>query len=75
MGTGCASDAKRWYQPLKTWWVAHRAARHDAKLATLRARWDATRETVRRIHADAAVDMIAPAHACAITTALCDLGA
>jgi hypothetical protein len=42
-----ASDATRWYQQLNAWGVAHHAARHDAQLATHRARWDARREAVR----------------------------
>jgi hypothetical protein len=49
-------------------------ARHDATLATLRARWDARREPVRPLHADAAIDMVASTHTFSTTTALCDLG-
>jgi hypothetical protein len=74
IGVGRATDAKRWYQPLKAWWADHKAARRDAHLAALTARWDARRETVRLQHADAAVDMIAPVHVFSTTTALCDLG-
>jgi hypothetical protein len=74
IGIGRATDAKSWYQQLKAWWTAHQAARQDAKIATLSACWDAQREAVRLQHADAAVDMVAPAHAFSITTALCDLG-
>ncbi len=74
IGIGRASDAKSWYQQMKEWWTTHKAARQDAKLATLRARWDTRREAVHPLHADAAVDMIAPAHAFSTTTALCDLG-
>lgn len=74
IGVGRAADGKGWYQQLTDWWVARKAARHDAKLATLRARWDARREAVRLQHADAAVDMVAPVHACSTATALCDLG-
>jgi len=50
------------------------AARHDAKLATLTARWDARREAVHPLHADAAVDMVAATHVFSTTTTLCDLG-
>jgi hypothetical protein len=70
---GRARDVKGWYQQLKEWWAAHKAARHAAKLATLNARWDAKREAVRLLHADAAPDMVAPAHAFSTATALCDL--
>ena len=73
IGVGRARDAKGWYQQLKEWWVAHKAARHDATLATLGARWDARREAVRPLQADAAIDMVASTHACSTTTALYDL--
>jgi hypothetical protein len=73
IGIGHATDAKGWYQQLKAWWATQKVARHDARLATLTARWDAKREAVRLQHADAAVDMVGPAHACSTTAALCDL--
>jgi hypothetical protein len=73
IGVSRATDEKGWYQQLTEWWAAHKAARHDAKLATLRARWDARREAVRPLHADAAIDMVASTHAFSTTTALCDL--
>jgi hypothetical protein len=72
-GVGRVNDDTGWRQQLRAWWAAHKAARHDAKLATLSARWDVRREAVRVLHADAAIDMIAPAHACSTTTALCAL--
>jgi hypothetical protein len=74
IGIGRATDAKSWYQQLNAWWSAHQTACRHARLARLNARWDARREAVRLQHADAAVDMVAPAHAFSITTALCDLG-
>jgi hypothetical protein len=74
IGIGRARDAKGWYQQLKAWWATQKATRHDAKLVALNARWHARREVVRLQHADAAVDMVAPAHAYSTTTALCDLG-
>ena len=58
---------------MNAWWTAHKAARQDAKLATLRARWDDRREVVCPLHADAAVDMVAATHAFAMTTMVCDL--
>jgi hypothetical protein len=70
---GHATDGQGWYQQVTAWWAAHQAARQEAKLATLRAHWDARREAVRPLHADAAVDMVASTHACSTTTALCDL--
>jgi hypothetical protein len=74
IGVGRATDVTNWYQQLKAWWADHTAARRDAHLAALNARWDARREAVRLQHADAAVDMLAPAHAFSTATALCDLG-
>jgi hypothetical protein len=73
IGLSRTTDGKGWYQQLTEWWVAHKAARHDATLATLRARWDARREAVCPLHADAAIDMVASTHACSTTTALYDL--
>jgi hypothetical protein len=75
VGIGRVRDAKSWYQQMKQWRAAHMAARHGAKLATLKARWDVTREAVHPFNADAALDMVASTHACSTTTALCDLGA
>jgi hypothetical protein len=73
IGVGRAGGVKGWYHELKDWWTAHKNAYHEARRATLKARWDARRETVRPIHADAAVDLVASTHAFSTTTALCDL--
>jgi len=73
IGVGRAIDAKEWFQQLKAWWAARMAARQEAKLATLTARWDARREAVHPLHADAAIDMVPSTHACSTTTALCNL--
>ena len=73
-GVGRTQDTKGWFQQLNEWWAGHQAARHEAKLAALTARWDTRREAVRLLHADAALDLVAPAHAFSTTTALCDLG-
>jgi hypothetical protein len=73
IGVGRASDTKNWYQQLKAWWAAYKAARQEAKLTSLRAHWDARREAVRPLHADAAIDMVASIHTCSTTTALSSL--
>ena len=73
LGIGRATDGKRWYHQLKAWWATHKAARQEAKLVSLRARWDARREAVRPLHADAAIDMVASTHAFSTTKALCNL--
>ena len=59
---------------MKAWWAAHKAVREDAKLAGLRAHWDARHEAVRPLHADAAIDMVASTHAFSTTRALSNLG-
>jgi hypothetical protein len=74
IGIGRVRDAKRWDQRIKQWWAAHKAARHAARLVTLKAPWDAKRETVRPLRADAAADMVAATHAFSTITAFCDLG-
>ena len=73
IGVGRARDVKGRYHELKDWWLAHKAARHEARLATLKARWNARREVVHPLHADAALDLVASTHAFSTTTALCDL--
>jgi hypothetical protein len=74
LGIGRATGTKGWYAQFKTWWTAHKAARDGARLAALKTRWDIRREAVHPCRADAAADMVAPAHAYSTTTALCDLG-
>lgn len=73
IGVGRARDIKGWCYELKDWWPAHKSARREAKLAVLKARWNARREAVRPLHADAALDLVAATHAFSSTTALCDL--
>ena len=73
IGMGRATDTQGWYQQTKAWWAAHKAARHDATLATLNTRWDARREAVRPLQTDAAIDMVASTHACSTTTVVCAL--
>jgi hypothetical protein len=73
IGVNRARDTKRWYQQLKAWWAEHQAARRAAHLAALRASWDARREAIRPLHADAAIDLVAPAHAGSTIIALSSL--
>jgi len=74
IGVSRIRGPKSWYQQIRDRWTAYKAARHDAKLATLNTRWDARNEAVLPLNADAAIDMVAPTHACSTTTALCNLG-
>jgi hypothetical protein len=73
IGVGRARDVKGWYHLLRDRWAAYTTARHEAKLAALKARWNARREAVSPLPADAAVDLVASTHAFSTTTALCDL--
>jgi hypothetical protein len=70
IGVGRARDAKGWSQQLRDWWTAHKAARRQARLAALDACWDAQREAVRPLRADAAPDIVAAQHAFATATRL-----
>ena len=47
---------------------SHKAAHHDAKLATLKARWDARREAVTPFRAEAAPEMVAAQHTLSVAT-------
>jgi hypothetical protein len=73
IGVSRATVGQGWYQQLKNWWAAYKAARYEAHVATLRAQWDARHEAIRSLHTDAAIDMVASAHRFSTTTALCDL--
>jgi hypothetical protein len=61
-GVDRATDTTRWSQPLKAWWAACAATRQQAKLAALKACWDAPRDPFTPRCADAAPEM-AIAHA------------
>jgi hypothetical protein len=69
IGVGRTTQAQGWYAQFKAWW----AARRDAKRAALNAYWDARREAVRSFRADAAIDMVPPAHVHTAARAYCDL--
>jgi hypothetical protein len=56
-GIGRATDAKGWSRQLKEWWAAHKAARREARRASLHACWDAKREAVTSSRAEAALEM------------------
>lgn len=63
VGVGRARGGASWYEQLKEWWASHKAARRETRLAALNACWDAKREAIRPLRADAAPDMVAAQHA------------
>jgi hypothetical protein len=70
LGVSRARDAQGWYQQLREWWAARKAAREQAKLAALNACWDAQHETFKPLRAEAAPEMAAARHAISIATML-----
>jgi hypothetical protein len=73
IGVGRGRSETGWYRQLRQWWEAHKAAREQAKLRALNARWDAQREAVRPLPAWAAADMVATQYAFATATRLSGL--
>jgi hypothetical protein len=70
IGIDRARDTKSWYQQLRDWWTAHKAARQQAHLEALHRCWDARREAVTPYRAEAAPEMAAAHHAIAVATML-----
>ncbi len=70
IGRGRARAAQGWYEHLKAWWITHKAMRHEAELAAIATRWDATREAVIPCRADAAPEMAAAQHAFSVVTVI-----
>ena len=57
IGLGRAGGGASWYQQIKEWWALRISARQQAKLAALKARWDAEHEAMKPLRADAAIEM------------------
>jgi hypothetical protein len=73
IGVGGARRRAGWYGQLRWWWDAHKAAREQAELRALSARWDAQHEAVRPLQAGAAADMVAAQYAFSTATRLSGL--
>ena len=70
IGIGRARATKSWYQQLRDWWTAHKAARQQANLEALHRCWDAQRETVTPQRAEAAPEMAAAHHGISVASML-----
>jgi hypothetical protein len=57
-------------QQLREWWAAYTASRRHAKLAALSGCWDAKREVLKPLRAEAATEMAAAQGALSMATQL-----
>ena len=69
-GIGRARETTNWYQQLRDWWTAHKAARQQTSLEALHRCWDAKREAVTPHRAEAAPEMVVAHHAISVATML-----
>jgi hypothetical protein len=70
IGIGRARAPQSWYQQLRHWWTAYKAARRQASIDALPRCWDAKREAVISPRAEAAPEMAAAHHAVSVATML-----
>jgi hypothetical protein len=54
---GGAISIASWSKHLNEWWYAYKAIRQEARLASLKAGWDAQREVYTPLRAEAALEM------------------
>jgi hypothetical protein len=70
IGVGRAHGTASWSQQLKAWWQARKTAHEQARRNALMACWDAKRETVRPLRAEAASEMVVAQHGVSVATML-----
>ena len=70
IGVGRARHGAGWLQQLRIRWAIRRTVRQEARLTTVRAGWDATRETLKPQCVEAAADMAAEQGALSTPTRL-----
>jgi hypothetical protein len=70
VGVDRARDGAGWYQWLREWWATYQVTRRQAKLEALNAYWDAKREAVRPLRAEAALEMVTARGAFSMVTKL-----
>jgi hypothetical protein len=57
LGVGRTRDVAGRYQQFRDRWIAYKAARQEAKLASRNACWNADREVYKPLRAEAAIEM------------------
>ena len=67
---GRANHSVGWLQQVREWWTLYKATRRDKKLAALNGCWDAHREVLIPIRAEAAAEMATAHGALSVITQL-----
>jgi hypothetical protein len=70
ISVGRARHSTGWLQQLREWWVVYKVARRHAQLEALNGCWDANREVLKPIRAEAATEMAAAQGGLSVATQL-----